>query len=198
VISFNDVVKAWDAAPFDAIHPTRAVSEAEYEASGQEQADALAKVLPHGTVLDFGCGDGRVAIPLARHGFKVIGADASPRMREALRARDEHLPTLVTDGSDLAEQLGRKVDSIICLAVLIHHDHEGGKRILTALRSVLRQGGLMILHWPTQERAYERKTWIEVTYWTKAEQEAMMAELGLQEVDLGLPWSIWKAVRAKR
>jgi len=127
VISFNDVVTAWDAAPFDAIHPTRAVSEAEYEASGQEQADALAAVLPHGTVLDFGCGDGRVAIPLAAHGFKVIGADASPRMCEALRARDEHVPTIVSDGSNLAEQLDRKVDAVICLAVLIHHDHEGGK-----------------------------------------------------------------------
>lgn len=195
-MKFRDVVEAWDAASHDAIHPTRAVSEEAYEASGQAQADALAKVLPKGTVVDFGCGDGRVAIPLAKHGYRVIGVDASPNMVAALNTRDPSIPTLVSDGSDLAEQLDRKADAVICLAVLIHHDYEGGRQILAGLREVLRPGGMLIAHWPTSAEPYERRTWIEVTYWTEEEQARVAEELGLRPVDTELPWSVWKAFQA--
>ena len=41
---------------------------------------------PDDTVLDFGCGPGTLAIPLAKRGHVVCGADFSPRMLEELEA----------------------------------------------------------------------------------------------------------------
>ncbi|MBA3654223.1 MAG: class I SAM-dependent methyltransferase [Actinobacteria bacterium] len=44
-----------------------------------------------GTVLDAGCGTGRVAIELGRRGVSVVGVDADPSMIGAARARAPHL-----------------------------------------------------------------------------------------------------------
>ncbi|MEU5975974.1 class I SAM-dependent methyltransferase [Streptomyces sp. NPDC047315] len=39
-------------------------------------------------VVEFGAGTGRVAVPLAEHGYEVHGVDAAPTMLTALRAKD--------------------------------------------------------------------------------------------------------------
>ena len=192
-MNFAEVVQAWDRADPKFIHPAREhESEAAYQASGQQQADAIAELLsPGATVLDFGCGDGRVAIPLHQHGFHVIAADSSVNMLNRLSARKPEIGTLPTDGSDLTARLGDlaldDVDAVVCLAVLIHHDHAGGRRIIEALAEVLHPGGLMILHWPSSESPSERRTWIEVTTWSAAQQEALLGELGLRDAGLKLP-----------
>jgi SAM-dependent methyltransferase len=45
-----------------------------------------------GTVLDLGCGTGRVALHLARRGHPVVGLDIAPELIETLRARAGDLP----------------------------------------------------------------------------------------------------------
>jgi SAM-dependent methyltransferase len=52
---------------------------------------------PH-TVLDAGCGTGRVAIELARHGIEVVGVDANPSM---VRTASERAPDLDFRVADL-------------------------------------------------------------------------------------------------
>ncbi|MCP3918081.1 MAG: class I SAM-dependent methyltransferase [bacterium] len=47
-----------------------------------------------GSILEVGCGSGRVAIPLARAGHKTHGVDVSSGMLESLRAK---LPSAVAD-----------------------------------------------------------------------------------------------------
>ena len=90
----------------------------------QERFDALAAsgVHVHGeadfvtglgpaSVLDAGCGTGRVAIELARRGVEVVGADADPSMvATALRLA----PDLTWVTSDLADlDLGRRFDVVV-------------------------------------------------------------------------------------
>ncbi len=54
----------------------------------ERTADELAKVVsPPGPIADLGCGPGAYALALARHGYDVIGVDASHRMVEVARAR---------------------------------------------------------------------------------------------------------------
>jgi SAM-dependent methyltransferase len=55
-----------------------------------------------GTVLDLGCGTGRVALHLARRGHSVVGLDVAPELIEALRARVGDLPlaAVVADARD--------------------------------------------------------------------------------------------------
>ena len=182
------MVDAWDRADPKYIHPAREhVSEAAYWESGEEQAEQFAAVLPAGSrVLDFGCGDGRVAIPLRKRGLDVVAVDASPNMIRRLAANDPTMPSFVSDGSDLVEKLGAPVDAVICIAVLIHHDYRSCEQVLSHLRDVVRPGGVLILHWPLADRPEERRRWIEVTTWSDARQQDVARRLGLQFIDLGL------------
>lgn len=188
-MSKQEVVDAWDRAVPAAIHPARNVSEEAYWASGEAQAAAVAGAVPSGsTILDFGCGDGRVAIPLHRRGFSVVAVDSSRAMLGRLAAAEPAVATVWSDGSDLVAQLPRPVDTLLCLAVLIHHDWVTGTQLVDQLRRCVRPGGLLILDWPTSEHPEERAHWIGVTTWAPARQAAVADELGLQRVDRGLPW----------
>lgn len=193
-LSLEGVVDAWDRADPAAIHPTREhENETVYWASGEQQAEQLAAVIKPGSqVVDFGCGDGRVTIPLAARGYQVTGADSSPAMLARLNERAPDLPTVQTTGADLHKTLGRKTDAVICLAVLIHHGYDDGQAIIRGLAAAVRKGGLLVLDWPVSDRPHERAHWIDVTTWNPADQTEVAHEIGLTRVDTPLPWTVWK------
>ena len=45
-----------------------------------------------GSVLEFGCGTGRVAIPIAQEGIEIVGLDSSPAMLDLARRKAEKAP----------------------------------------------------------------------------------------------------------
>jgi 2-polyprenyl-3-methyl-5-hydroxy-6-metoxy-1,4-benzoquinol methylase len=196
-VTAEDVIKAWDQPEArGAIHPTRGISEDAYQASGQAQAELLAADIPAGAkVMDFGCGDGRVALPLKALGYDVTGVDASPRMLAALAEQDPDLTTFESDGSDLGKYLGRrKMDAVYCLAVLIHHDYETGEQLVTHLRAAVKKGGLLALDWPVSEDPSDGHGWIGVTTWARARQDEIAARLKMERVEADRPWSLWRAL----
>lgn len=189
----QQVIDAWDQAGPKHIHPSRGVSEEAYWASGEHTAAALAEVLKPGSlVVDFGCGDGRVAVPLARLGFDVTGADASPTMLAALAENDPDMPQVLTDGSDLYAKLGHKVDAVVCLAVLIHHERASALTILDGLCEAVKKNGLLILDWPTSERPEEAQIWIDVTTWHPDMQQDEAAKRGLKRLAGDWPWAVYR------
>ena len=46
-------------------------------------AELSARVPPAGVILDLACGQGRHAVPLAQHGFHVVGLDYQPHLLHA-------------------------------------------------------------------------------------------------------------------
>ncbi|MGW0905022.1 class I SAM-dependent methyltransferase [Streptomyces sp. NPDC002853] len=192
----QDVIAAWDQPGATAsIHPTRGISEDAYWGSGQAQADLLALDIPAGgKALDFGCGDGRVAIPLSKLGYDVTAVDASPRMLAALAEHAPDLATFQSDGSDLSKHLGRrKFDAVYCLAVLIHHSYETGEQLIGRLRSIVRKGGVLVLDWPTADDPAETEAWIGVTTWSRDQQDDITTQLGLTRLDVDRPWPVYQA-----
>jgi SAM-dependent methyltransferase len=196
-VTAADVIAAWDIADPVAIHPLRQVSEDAYWNSGRNQADLLGTVLPAGCkVVDFGCGDGRVAIPLRVLGYDVTGADGSANMLAALTANDPDMPTVASDGTDLAEQLGRKVDAVVCLAVLIHHSYADGLDLIAGLRAAVNgRNGLLVLDWPVSDTPTEAHDWIGVTTWSREQQDEACTRLGLKRIDAALPWGLFKVAK---
>lgn len=194
----DDVIKAWDKADPTAIHPLRNVSEDAYWESGEGQADMLASVIPDGAkVLDFGCGDGRVAIPMARLGFEVTAVDASRNMLDRLTERDPDITTVQADADGIAGHLGRRrMDAVYTLAVLIHHSYTDCLHIIGRLRAATKLGGILILDWPTSETPAEADSWIGVTTWSREQQDEACARIGLEPVDSDLPWGVYRAVKA--
>ena len=86
---------------------------AEAERSGQDmhgEADFVESLGPT-SVLDGGCGTGRVAIELARRGLDVVGVDADPAMLAAARRKAPDLEWRVADLADVT--LGRLFDTIV-------------------------------------------------------------------------------------
>lgn len=193
------VIKAWDAADPESIHPLRRVSEDAYWDSGRAQADMLATVIPAGAkVLDFGCGDGRVAVPMAGLGYEVTAVDASQRMLDRLGERAPDLATVLADADGLAKHLGRRrMDAVYSLAVLIHHSYEDGLHIIGKLRAATKLGGTLILDWPVSEEPSEADSWIGVTTWSPEQQTDACARYGLEPVPSALPWGVYRAVKVE-
>ncbi|MFK0182316.1 class I SAM-dependent methyltransferase [Streptomyces xanthochromogenes] len=192
-----DVIQAWDRAEPAAIHPLRRISEDAYWASGQAQADMLATVLPDGAkVMDFGCGDGRVAIPMAALGYEVTAVDSSQRMLDRLTERAPGLTTVHAAADGIAAHLGRRrMDAVYSLAVLIHHSYADCLDIITRLRAATKLGGVLVLDWPVSEQPSEASHWIGVTTWSREQQAEACARVGLEPVDSELPWGVYRAVK---
>ena len=85
-------------APRGADYDQRWADLAAAGASVHGEADLVTSFAPR-TVLDAGCGTGRVAIELARRGIEAVGVDADPAMLD--RAR-EKAPDLRWIEADLA------------------------------------------------------------------------------------------------
>lgn len=208
-MSADDVIQAWDKADPTAIHPLRQVSEDAYWESGRAQADMLASVIPAGAkVMDFGAGDGRVAIPMAALGFEVTAVDASQRMLDRFNditldistAHDDlalNLTTVQADADGIAGHLGRRrMDAIYSLAVLIHHNYQDCLHAITKLRAAIKLGGILVLDWPVSDQPSEADSWIGVTTWSPQQQADACAAIGLEPVDSELPWGVYRAVKA--
>lgn len=185
---FQGVVEAWRKADPTAIHPLRNVSEDQYWASGRAQAEQAAQWIPEGgTVLDFGCGDGRLSIPLEKLGFKVCAADASPEMLQRLKANGYHGETMNYDGTNNLLIAPAWADAVVCRAVLIHHSHKDGARLVRALTKWLKPGGVFIADWPLGPH-HERRDWIDVTTWELGERQKVADANGLSLINDGSVW----------
>lgn len=188
MIGLKDVVAAWRTADPARIHPTREhVSEHAYWESGRTQAQFVADLIGGGgDVLDFGCGDGRIAIPLRLLGLNVVAMDSAPEMIERLHHQAqvqgvEGIETAVSDGSRLTT---RMFDVVNCRAVLIHHSHNDVAVLVNKLASRLRTGGFLVCDWPTGDHR-ERRDWIDVTTWEPTRRALVAASAGLELVSEG-------------
>ncbi|HCH80853.1 MAG TPA: SAM-dependent methyltransferase, partial [Acidimicrobiaceae bacterium] len=74
------------------------------------EADLISALSAGGSVLDAGCGTGRVAIELARRGHEVIGVDLDPGMLDTARAKAPELEWHLADLLDI--DLARTFDLV--------------------------------------------------------------------------------------
>lgn len=106
------------------------------------EADLVTSLAP-ATVLDAGCGTGRVAIELDRRGVEVVGVDLDPEMLS--RAR-EKAPALAWHQADLARlDLGRRFDLVLAAGnVMVFLAPGAHGAVLRALARHLGPGGLLL------------------------------------------------------
>jgi len=133
-------------------------------ANAHGEADLVFSYGPH-SVLDAGCGTGRVAIELARRGLEVVGTDLDPDMIGLARAK---APALTWVHADLSElDLTTRFDAIVLAGNVIPYIARDRRRAaVVACARHLMPGGRLIAGfqlqpgWPTVTD-YDR--WCEST-----------------------------------
>ena len=117
----------------------------ELAAAGQNihgEADLVESLGPR-SVLDAGCGTGRVAIELARRGLDVTGVDVDPSMLEKARPKQPDGPWIE---ADLAEvDLERSFDAVVLAGnVMIFLAPGTEARVVANLARHLAPGGALV------------------------------------------------------
>jgi len=126
-------------------------------ASGQDvhgEATLVRSYAP-GRVLDAGCGTGRVAIELARHGIEVVGVDVDAAMLETARTR---APELEWRLGDLAtDPLGDSSFDVAVLAgnVLIFVAPGTERAVLANVARAVHPGGRCIAGFQVRAGGYD-------------------------------------------
>ena len=128
--------------------------DARFSAMAESGADVhgeahLVRSLAPQSVLDAGCGTGRVAIELARHGIDVVGVDRSPEMLEAARRKAPELDWRLADIAEvhIDAQPGRRrrFDVVVTAGnVMIFVDRGTEGRVVSNLAGHLAPAGHLV------------------------------------------------------
>ena len=149
-------------------------------AQGQDMHGEATLVDSYGpaSVLDAGCGTGRVAIELSRRGHVVVGVDQDPGMLAVAREKAPDLTWIEGDLADQALSLGGPFKvALLAGNVLIFVAPGTEGAVLSNLARHLVDGGLLIAGYALQPGGF-----------TLAEHDELVATAGLTLVDR---WSTW-------
>lgn len=140
---------AWEQRDTTYILPRR--TPAQYDNEGRQQAAALQPLIPdNATVLDYGCGTGRVAKHITAG--RVVGVDVNHRyLTEASR----HIECHHTDGLTIPLP-DNTFDFAYSLMVLQHCWRGDHKTIVGEIARVLKVGGSAYIQFPDETSGYYR------------------------------------------
>lgn len=154
---------------------------------------ALLRDTPGSTVLDAGCGDGRLSVELARGGAHVIGLDHSEAMLAAAKTRAARcaVPVRLVAGDIRELPFARDgFDRVVVVTVLCFLT--SARVAVGELARVLRPGGRLVLaelgrwsEWAAVRRLRGWRgdpLWAGVRFWTSARLRALVREAGLAPV----------------
>jgi SAM-dependent methyltransferase len=130
------------------------------------------------TVLDAGCGTGRVAIELARQGIEVVGVDVNGSMLAEAERRSAGLGRISWKRADLAGlELGRTFDAVLLAGnVPLFCPVADRAALVTSCAGHVGPGGVMIAGFQLDER------------YSLADWDQACASAGLE---LESRWSTW-------
>lgn len=118
-----------------------------YAAWEDDCLDALLPDLAGRTVLDLGCGVGRLLPRLALAAERVVGVDLAPGMLDRARKRIAGLGNAEVrlGGVDAVDLQDGSVDVVVCFGVFEHVPSEHRHAALAEIARVLKPGGTLLL-----------------------------------------------------
>lgn len=115
-----------------------------------------------GSALDFGCGVGRLMLPLAKRAGRAVGVDASSSMRERCIA---HLAEAGLSNAQVLASLDEAqgpFDWVNTYIVLQHIEPARGYRYIEQLAALTARGGALTLHITIARDAHlKRPSWLK-------------------------------------
>ena len=167
-----------------------------FRASGQRDVDAFFAELWHlltkqKTVVDIGCGIGRMDEFVAPHVGQLIGVDVSGEMVKKATARLAHLPNVrFVEGDGYSLPLpDASADLVFTHIVLQHTPRHVTRGYLADVLRVLRPGGDLVFQMPEVGQGTPNDPpgddTFEMRFWTEAELRALLEKLGF----------VWRSVK---
>jgi SAM-dependent methyltransferase len=139
---------------------------------------ALVDSFGPGSVLDAGCGTGRVAIELSRRGHPVVGVDVDEAMLESARGKAPDLEWVHGDLADPSLDFGRTFDVVVMAGnVLIFVPAGAEGEVLANAARWLSPGGRLVTGYSLRPDGFG-----------PARHDALAARSGLALQDR---WSTW-------
>jgi 2-polyprenyl-3-methyl-5-hydroxy-6-metoxy-1,4-benzoquinol methylase len=114
-------------------------------------------IRPGQSVLDYGCGPGRISLLLARAGFRVLGVDISEKMIAQARALDRQGLELEFEKIVEPHPSPESFDAIVCSSVIEYVVDPG--ELLRRFRTALRGPGALIISYANASSLW-RKYWM--------------------------------------
>jgi cyclopropane fatty-acyl-phospholipid synthase-like methyltransferase len=164
---------------YEQLYQTHALANSDSDAVGAGSFDTIglqelallqsAGLQPSHTLLDFGCGTGRLAvhaIPTLTDGH-YIGTDISQEMLRRLDQRLRKLPrsgcrvSLMHQSHDVFPIVDRSVDMVCAFSVFTHMEHEDTFRYLRDARRIVRGGGRFVFSCLAMDSALGRSVFLE-------------------------------------
>lgn len=185
IATYEELKAGWDKAanvnPNAAIHPAGHQSPEAYAQSGIDDLNKLLaaikttnywgeskSLMPVSTarIIDYGCGNGRLAIPLTDVFEDVIAVDMSYAMLQQLPRKTNLWPSLSVN---CAFETPFRADMAVSISVFIHNTYENGKKIMQEIANNLIPGGYAFLQIPVYHESKEPTDWTDVGVWTESQ-----------------------------
>ena len=135
-------------------------AEREFFASGERIVEWMFRVMESlspqfapASTLEFGCGVGRLALPLARRPGSVTAVDRSPAMLSAAKeaAARQGLSHITFQTPRELFDSTRLFDLVVCYHVLQRMPRQEALSVLEALAARIAPGGIGVFQWPVRD-----------------------------------------------
>lgn len=200
IATYEELKAGWDRAASinanAAIHPAGNQSPEAYAQSGIDDVnkliDAIKSVnywgspkdivtLRDAAIIDYGCGNGRLAIPLTKIFADVFAVDMSYAMLQQMPHIDNLYPVLAIDSSF---ETPFKANMAVSISVFIHNTYENGKKIMQQIANNLLPGGFAFLQIPLYGVPKEPTDWTDVGVWTESQLREAAKQAGMECIKL--------------
>ncbi len=159
---------------------------------------------PLKSVLDAGCGYGRIAIPLAKAGYRVTGIDISPTMlSEAKRRGDEAGADIRWEKGDVCDLpfADDQFDCVLCMWLtfneLLHQNDQHAA--LSEMIRVVRPGGWCFIDGPPYMEDLGEPSDVEMERYTQTPHSGAFTEVPIHDCAAGRRFvELMAAVRVTR
>lgn len=172
------------------IFSSKDFSEPIFDKSGIDSFNILLEILKSWnidisdkTVVDYGCGAGRVTKFIAKVAKRTIGTDISEKMIDRFRQRlgdTKNIELFVGSGKDLEPLKNDSVDIIYSLWVFQHIPERIVPQIIKDCHRVLKKGGLLIFQMALDKEhragVCEPLPACSLAHWTKDEVKEMCTD----------------------
>ena len=153
--------------------------------------DKFITLVKNGTVLDLGCGNGKISRYFEEHGLKTIGYDISPKMIDFGKSINPGLEMYCHDITQIPKQ-ATKVDGAIYAYSLFNLNKKQAEQSLKSLCKNMKKGGYVLLF--LQKGSGEQmmpeplcpQKQMYVKFYDEAEITNLLSECGFKVLEIDL------------